>query len=309
MAKLTHFRPVLISIATIVLLSYPLQALDMHTYRRMSDADQSRCVGDLVEDAENSLRQSGRPDLAVQVSHAFTTNAPDLDSSIGILALTKYLDTSVPNVKVSTAEEAMMMAMKSIGIALPPSFATALQDFRPNDPLKDKEETPISYKDFMDMLKQEATERRNAAPARPPAAPPASPALSSSAPIAPPPVQKPEPASPADDPIGGGGFISPPSDFKVLICVPSNLVAEWNNPSAGSKMDAFKTMTARYVMSVAKPDWQYWVLGSRYEGFNSSMANNGGSFISSVSPDGGHFDPFDPKCPSGYAGYYLQAHH
>jgi hypothetical protein len=63
-------------------------------------------------------------------------------------------------------------------------------------------------------------------------------------------VARPQPAPPADDPIGGGGFITPPSSFKAMLCVPRNLVEQdaWATPKSGSKMDAFKRVVWTYVV-------------------------------------------------------------
>lgn len=117
----------------------------------------------------------------------------------------------------------------------------------------------------------------------------------------------PQPA-PADDPIGGGGFIAPPTSFTVLMCLPEDLArnSSWR---PGSKMAAFQDMAGLYIASVAKPGWQYWISQAQYEKFDPARTASGDHFITAVSPDSGRFDQFDPKCPSGYEGWSLPVRH
>jgi hypothetical protein len=121
----------------------------------------------------------------------------------------------------------------------------------------------------------------------------------------------PPPSPLADDPIGGGGLITPPSSFKSLLCVSEDLVTNnsWNQPEAGSKMAAFKDLAGRYIVSVAKPGWEYWIAQGQYERFDPAAASSGDEFISAVSPDSGKFDEFDPQCPSGYSAFWVQVRH
>ena len=113
---------------------------------------------------------------------------------------------------------------------------------------------------------------------------------------------------PADDPIGGGGFITPPATFNALMCLPEDLgrKSSWK---PGSKMAAFQDMAARYIASVAKPGWQYWISEAQYERFDPTTSSSGDQFVSAVSPDSGRFDEFDPKCPSGYEGFLILVSH
>ncbi|MEO8724526.1 MAG: hypothetical protein ABI383_00250 [Acidobacteriaceae bacterium] len=139
-------------------------------------------------------------------------------------------------------------------------------------------------------------------------APSATPAATPPPPTAP----SPPPASPpADDPIGTGGFITPPTSFNALLCVSADLAnnRSWSKPEAGSKMDTFKYRVASYIKSVAKPGWEYWIGQGQYERFNPATTSSGGQFVSAVSPDSGRFDEFDPHCPSGYAAFWVQVRH
>jgi hypothetical protein len=143
--------------------------------------------------------------------------------------------------------------------------------------------------------------------ANPPVAPPPPKVVTRSSQPAPPA----RPAPPADDPIGGGGFITPPSSFKAMLCVPRNLVEQeaWDHPESGSRMDAFKRVVGTYVVSVAKPGFEYWIGAGQFERFDSARPASGTNIVSVVSPDTGRFDTFDPQCPANYALYQVQINH
>jgi hypothetical protein len=132
----------------------------------------------------------------------------------------------------------------------------------------------------------------------PPAAAPPAPAPPSPAPA----------STPADDPIGGGGFIAPPTSFNAMMCVPAAIANDsaWSAPEAGSKMAAFRGVVAHYIVSIAKPSWEYWVIPGQYESFDPASPTSGNQIVSAVSPESGRFDEFDPKCPSGYSGYWVK---
>lgn len=141
--------------------------------------------------------------------------------------------------------------------------------------------------------------------AAPPAAEPAAPPPPAAAPAAPP------TSPPSDDPSGGGGLITPPTTFNALLCVSADLASnsEWSNPAGGSKMDTFKHQVGSYVNSVAKPGWEYWIMPGQYERFDPATTSSGAQFVSVVSPDSGRFDEFNPKCPSGYAAFWVKVSH
>jgi hypothetical protein len=128
----------------------------------------------------------------------------------------------------------------------------------------------------------------------------------------PPPAPAPARVSaPNPDLIGGGGFITPPTTFKVMLCVPAAIgnSSSWNQPEAGSKMDTFKNRVASYIFSIAKPGWEYWIVQGQYERFDPSAPMSGDQIVSAVSPDSGRFDRFDPTCPSGYAVFLVTVKH
>ena len=96
-----------------------------------------------------------------------------------------------------------------------------------------------------------------------------------------------------------------------MLCVPRNLVEQdaWDHPESGSKMDAFKRVVGTYVVSVAKPGFEYWIGAGQFERFDSARPASGANIVSVVSPDSGRFDIFDPQCPANYALYQVQVNH
>jgi hypothetical protein len=152
---------------------------------------------------------------------------------------------------------------------------------------------------FLDALAQAAQNQRDASTARPAAPAPA--------PRAPAPA--PAPAPPADDdPIGEGGFITPPTTpaaAPALICVPPNLVSQtWGNPVKNSKMDYFQGVVGKYVLSVAQPGWQYWVLTAGYASYVPNQTIDPSRLVRAVAPSG---QPTVGTCPQGYSGYNVTA--
>jgi len=87
---------------------------------------------------------------------------------------------------------------------------------------------------------------------------------------APPPAPAPRPAAPFDDdPIGQGGFITPP-DKPVQLCVPADLVASWENPSADPEMEAFRLLLAHYVLDQGKAGEIFRVRNNAFVNFESA---------------------------------------
>ena len=111
-----------------------------------------------------------------------------------------------------------------------------------------------------------------------------------------------------DDPIGSGGFITPPTSFNAMMCVPAEIAnsSSWTTPEAGSKMAAFRDLVAHYIVSTAKPGWEYWIAPGRYDQFDPATSTSGDQFVSAVSPDSGRFDEFNPQCPTGYSGFWVK---
>jgi hypothetical protein len=129
----------------------------------------------------------------------------------------------------------------------------------------------------------------------------------------------PPPASPSvaptsppdDDPIASGGFITPPTDFNAMMCVPADIAndSSWSKPESGSKMAAFRDLVANHIVAIAKPGWEYWIVPGQYEKFDPATATSGNQLVSAVSPESGRFDQFNPQCPSGYASFWVKVSH
>ncbi|MEO8595479.1 MAG: hypothetical protein ABI759_19320 [Candidatus Solibacter sp.] len=84
------------------------------------------------------------------------------------------------------------------------------------------------------------------------------------------PSPAPRPAAPADDdPIGQGGFITPPTVTVMKICVSADFAPSWENPSAGPEMDAFRNLIGAYVIDNGKAGEQYRIRDSAYGTFES----------------------------------------
>jgi hypothetical protein len=157
------------------------------------------------------------------------------------------------------------------------------------------------------IAKVAAQNQQNNSPARPaaPTSVPTPAPQANAAPRAP----APAPAAPVDDPIGNGGFIAPPTTSAAtapaLICVPPNLVSQtWGNPVKNSKMDYFQGVVGKYVLSVAQPGWQYWVLTAGYASYVPNQTADPSRLVRAVAPSG---QPTVGTCPQGYSGYNVTA--
>jgi hypothetical protein len=130
-------------------------------------------------------------------------------------------------------------------------------------------------------------------------------AASTPPPSAPP---TPAPASPSDDdPIGAGGFITPPDQRDVVLCVQAGLIQldhdSWNMPVIGGKMVTFQNFVGPYILSVAQPGWQYGIGDQAYARFNPAATADPASFVFAI-PPGQQATP--GSCPEGYSIFWLQ---
>lgn len=91
-------------------------------------------------------------------------------------------------------------------------------------------------------------------------------------PAAPNPAPAPRPAAPADDddPIGAGGFITPPTVAVMQICVSAEFAPAWDNPSGGPEMAAFRGLIGDYIVNNGKSGEQYRLKDSAYGTFESA---------------------------------------
>src|ERR1019366_2230953 len=80
----------------------------------------------------------------------------------------------------------------------------------------------------------------------------------------------PRPAAPVDDdPIGQGGFITPPT-VTMQICVSADFASSWENASAGSEMEAFRGLIGDYVLADGKSGQQYRIKSNAYVTFEGA---------------------------------------
>jgi hypothetical protein len=89
---------------------------------------------------------------------------------------------------------------------------------------------------------------------------------------APAPTPAPRPAAPVDDddPIGAGGFITPPTAAVMQICVSADFAPEWENPSAGPEMADFRGIIGDYILHNGKNGEQFRLKDSAYDTFESA---------------------------------------
>jgi hypothetical protein len=124
-----------------MLLTSAAQAMEIQKFDKMSQDDRANYVSELIQGAEKILTDDGKSDLAAQVSHLFTTNAPGAHISIGMaefmrnLARLRVADAenaqkhfTDPRVEV---EDAMFVTLQKNYIDLPDSFFTVAKDFKP----------------------------------------------------------------------------------------------------------------------------------------------------------------------------------
>ena len=87
---------------------------------------------------------------------------------------------------------------------------------------------------------------------------------------APPPSPAPRPAAPVDDdPIGQGGFITPPTVTVMQICVSADFAPSWENPS-GPEMKDFRGLIGDYVLADGKSGQQYRIKSNAFDTFESA---------------------------------------
>jgi hypothetical protein len=147
----TNFRigyaaTVLLAFAA-VLFSSAATAMEIRQFDKMAVKDQDDYINDLIDGAEKVLTDKGRPDLAAQVEHLFTTkNNGDADvigmvefeRNLAILRLDDVKHAAAhPNDPRLEVEDAMFATLDKNGIKLPDSFFTVMKDFKPKHPPMD----------------------------------------------------------------------------------------------------------------------------------------------------------------------------
>jgi hypothetical protein len=124
-----------------MLLPGALQAMEIRQFDKMADQDQVDYLVALIDGAEKVLTDEGKPDLAAQVEHLFTTKNPGDTDTIGMIAFETSLATlrvldaknvaKNPGAQRFEVEHVMILALKDHGIVLPKSFMTVNKDFKP----------------------------------------------------------------------------------------------------------------------------------------------------------------------------------
>jgi hypothetical protein len=85
---------------------------------------------------------------------------------------------------------------------------------------------------------------------------------------------------------------------QILLCLPQNLAASWEDHAAGMKMDAFKEALAIYLEGEGDPRLQYVVTDSAFEGFEPGRTD-----ARSLMTTG----PARENCSAMYQGYSIPA--
>lgn len=126
-----------------MLLSSSAQAMLIGEFDKMADLDQIDYTDDLVSGAEKMLIDAGKPALAEQVKHLFTTRLNrDEPDTIGItefktnLELVRAEEAHHPQERSREVEDVFVMTLEDNHIRLPDSFYEVNKSFRPKLPPK-----------------------------------------------------------------------------------------------------------------------------------------------------------------------------
>ena len=213
-------------------------ALSMKDYEAKSDADKLRylqtCIGNLIID----VAKTDRP-LSLKIKSYYYDKAPGRQYPEGTYDLLGRI------VKLEQQAE----KDKSVDLS-----KTSVQELVVlTTAAKFKIPVPADFK----RTGEPGVKPRPSAPST---APPANPV--------------PRPAAPVDDddPIGGGGFITPPTQTAAVmqICVSADFVPAWENPSGGSEMTDFRGIIGDYILHNGKNGEQFRLKDSAYGIFESA---------------------------------------
>jgi hypothetical protein len=208
---------VVIAVSSALLASRTVPAMEIQEFEKMATDDQNAYIGDLVWGAIKILEEDCKPELAAQVRKLFLhdLNLTDSNPIEGTLSLGYGLIRASeraakhPGVPRLHVEEVMRATLSEKGITLPDRFMTVDSAFKPKLPLIGKggdgdagfgnfdpadEATPIVViailQDDLDLrnTSEIAAGTRTQGRCK-------------------------DPARSADDPIGDGGFITPPVGY------------------------------------------------------------------------------------------------
>jgi hypothetical protein len=133
---------VAIIVSATMLLGTTAQAMLIRQFDKMADKDQVDYLDGLITGAEKVLTATGKPALAAQVEHLFTTKLGNDRDTIGMgefernLAITRADNADHPQDQPSEVEDVMIITLENNHIALPGSFYDVNKNFRPKLPPK-----------------------------------------------------------------------------------------------------------------------------------------------------------------------------
>ena len=129
-------------VSATLLVAGAAQAMEIRQFAKMADQDQADYIGDLIVGAEKVLTDAGKPALAAQVEHLFTTKLGNDRDTIGMvefennLAITREHDAHHSEEQPSEVEDVIVITLENNHIALPDSFYDVNKNFRPKLPPK-----------------------------------------------------------------------------------------------------------------------------------------------------------------------------
>jgi hypothetical protein len=118
------------------------QAMEIRQFDKMADRDQVDYLDGLITGAEKVLTDAGKPALAAQVEHLFTTKLGNDADTIGMvefernLAITRDDNAHHSQDQPSEVEDVMIITLENNHIPLPDSFYDVNKNFRPKLPPK-----------------------------------------------------------------------------------------------------------------------------------------------------------------------------
>lgn len=226
------------AILAFALLCIPAHALSMKDYEAKSDADKLRylqtCIGNLIIGVGKT-----DPALALKVKSYYYDKAPGRQYPEGTYDLLGRIVGLEQQAERDKSVDLSKTTVEEI-VAL-----TTAAKFKIPVPAEFKRSGEPSVK---------------LRPAAPNTATPASPA--------------PGPAAPVndDDPIGAGGFITPPAPTGAVmqICVSADFAPSWEYAPAGSEMGDLKGVIGDYILHNGKAGEQYRLKDSAFGTFESA---------------------------------------
>jgi hypothetical protein len=130
------YAAMVLLVSAALLFANAAQAMEIRQFDKMAQDDQAEFVAGLIQGAEKVLTDAGKPDLAAQVKHLFTTKDPDLGEIIGMVEFEGKLGIMREFDAQSDVEGVMSATLAENHIELPASFDTVMRNFKPKHPPK-----------------------------------------------------------------------------------------------------------------------------------------------------------------------------